>query len=177
MGHGNLSMKKRSRQFHLLDLASAAIFLAVAVFFLLVFTPFGDSVAASGRRALALSGADSGQRERLVELVSDGQPLLACSADVVHRVPCEDPRRERRCPSPEDTLLCLVPPPRGYRIPISWPDSLSKVANILLFSFLSTFPSSLSFLIRRCEAFPFPWFFFLRFKFDSLFTCSDPGAF
>ncbi|CAN6484867.1 unnamed protein product [Victoria cruziana] len=127
MGHGNLSMKKRSRQFHLLDLASAAIFLAVAVFFLLVFTPFGDSVAASGRRALALSGADSGQRERLVELVSDGQPLPACSADVVHRVPCEDPRRERRCPSPEDTLLCLVPPPRGYRIPISWPDSLSKV--------------------------------------------------
>ncbi|KAF3787982.1 putative methyltransferase [Nymphaea thermarum] len=55
MGHGNLSMKKRSRQFHLLDLASAAIFLAVACSL------------PSGTPSLLLAGALSPNRARMLD--------------------------------------------------------------------------------------------------------------
>ena len=148
MGHLNLPASKRSsRQCRLLDLISAAFFGIVIVFFLLVFTPLGDSLAASGRQALLLStNADPKQRHRLVTLVELGQhhqPIEACPADAVDHMPCEDPRRnsqlsremnfyrERHCPLPEETPLCLIPPPNGYKIPVPWPDSLTKVCVIL----------------------------------------------
>lgn len=35
--------------------------------------------------------------------------------------------RERHCPLPDQTPLCLIPPPRGYKIPVPWPESLSKI--------------------------------------------------
>ena len=70
MGHLNLPASKRTpRQWRLLDLVSAAFFGIVILFFLLVFTPLGDSMAASGRQALLLSTtADPRQRHRLVAL-------------------------------------------------------------------------------------------------------------
>ncbi|KAL0918434.1 hypothetical protein M5K25_010443 [Dendrobium thyrsiflorum] len=39
---------------------------------------------------------------------------------------------ERHCPQPERRFNCLIPPPRGYKIPIKWPTSRDKVwqANI-----------------------------------------------
>ena len=143
MGHLNLPISKRSpRQWRLLDLVSAAFFAIVFIFLLLVFTPLGDSMAASGRQALLLSTSDPGQRHRLAALVELGtQPVAieACSADSVDHMPCEDPRRnsqlsremnfyrERHCPLPDDTPLCLIPPPKGYEIPVPWPESLHKV--------------------------------------------------
>lgn len=148
MGHLNLAGSKRhGRQWRLLDLVSAALFLIVFVFFLLVFTPLGDSLAASGSRSLALSNAaDPRQRERLLAVVdSAGHPAAeveACMADAADHMPCEDQRRkirfsrdmnydrERHCPAPGDEPLCLVPPPDGYRIPVSWPESLRKVGGL-----------------------------------------------
>ncbi|RWR87613.1 putative methyltransferase PMT13 [Cinnamomum micranthum f. kanehirae] len=145
MGHLNLAGSKRhGRQWRLLDLVSAALFLIVFVFFLLVFTPLGDSLAASGSRSLALSNAaDPRQRERLLAVVdSAGHPAAeveACMADAADHMPCEDPRRkirfssdmnydrERHCPAPGEEPLCLVPPADGYRIPVSWPESLRKI--------------------------------------------------
>ncbi|XP_004306834.1 PREDICTED: probable methyltransferase PMT13 isoform X1 [Fragaria vesca subsp. vesca] len=144
MGHLNLPASKRiPRQWRLLDLVSAAFFGIVILFFLLVFTPLGDSMAASGRQSLLLStNADPKQRHRLVALVEQGQhqqPIEACPADAVDHMPCEDPRRnsqlsremnfyrERHCPPPEETPLCLIPPPDGYRIPVPWPESLEKI--------------------------------------------------
>ncbi|KAH0980345.1 hypothetical protein GBA52_007522 [Prunus armeniaca] len=144
MGHLNLPASKRSpRHWRLLDLVSAAFFGIVIVFFLLVFTRLGDSLAASGRQALLLStNADPKQRHRLVALVELGQhqqPIEACPVDAVDHMPCEDPRRnsqlsremnfyrERHCPLPEETPLCLIPPPNGYKIPVQWPDSLHKI--------------------------------------------------
>lgn len=35
--------------------------------------------------------------------------------------------RERHCPKPEDSPVCLVPPPPGYKVPVQWPDSLLKI--------------------------------------------------
>ncbi|XP_062090252.1 probable pectin methyltransferase QUA3 [Humulus lupulus] len=143
MGHVNLPPSKRSfRQWRLLDLISAAFFGIVILFFLLVFTPLGDSLAASGRQSLLMSGGDPMQRQRLVTVVELGQhpqPIDACPADAVDHMPCEDPRRnsqlsremnfyrERHCPLPEDTPLCLIPPPGGYKIPVEWPESLHKI--------------------------------------------------
>ncbi|KAA8520579.1 hypothetical protein F0562_014835 [Nyssa sinensis] len=142
MGHLNLpSSKRNARQWRLLDFVSAAFFAAVFLFFLLVFTPLGDSMAASGRQALLRSTADPKQRLHLVALVEAGQQqtIESCPADAVDHMPCEDPRRnsqlsremnyyrERHCPPPEETPLCLIPPPKGYRVPVRWPESLHKI--------------------------------------------------
>lgn len=39
---------------------------------------------------------------------------------------------ERHCPEKDKGLNCLVPPPRGYRAPITWPKSRDEVCYILL---------------------------------------------
>ncbi|XP_010255504.1 PREDICTED: probable methyltransferase PMT13 [Nelumbo nucifera] len=141
-GQLNLPFSKRNaRQWRLLDLVSAAFFGAIFVFFLLVFTPLGDSLAASGRQTLVLSTGDPRQRQRMVALIEAGkqQSIEACPAEAVDHMPCEDPRRnsqlsremnfyrERNCPLPEETPLCLIPPPEGYRISVQWPESLHKI--------------------------------------------------
>lgn len=152
MGHLNLpSSKRNNRQYRLLDIVTAAFFFAVILFFLLVFTRLGDSLAASGRQALLQSNsADPRHRYRLVALVEAGhhQTIEACSADAVDHMPCEDPRRnsqlsremnfyrERHCPKPEETPLCLIPPPHGYRFPVQWPESLHKVSLYLSMLFI-----------------------------------------
>ncbi|KAK7394844.1 hypothetical protein VNO78_15385 [Psophocarpus tetragonolobus] len=144
MGHSNSSSpSKRShalRQWRLLDLVSGAFFFMVLLFFAMVFTPLGDSLAASGRQTLLLSGADPRQRHRLVAAVEEAEGAVeSCPADTADHMPCEDPRlnsqlsremnyyRERHCARPEDSPLCLIPPPDGYRIPVPWPESLHKI--------------------------------------------------
>ncbi|KAK6162373.1 hypothetical protein DH2020_002214 [Rehmannia glutinosa] len=102
--------------------------------------PNCDSLAASGRQTLLRS--DPRHRGRLVALVELGRQAVAidaCPADMVDHMPCEDPRinsqlsremnfyRERHCPRPEDTPLCLIPPPEGYRVSVQWPESLHKI--------------------------------------------------
>ncbi|XP_027161432.1 probable methyltransferase PMT13 [Coffea eugenioides] len=147
MGHLNLPSSKQrnnARQWRLLDLVTAILFGAVFIFFVLVFTPLGDSLAASGRQTLlrsSMGAADPLQRARLVALVeSTGNPVIdSCPAEMVDHMPCEDPRinsqlsremnfyRERHCPAPEQTPLCLIPPPQGYRVSVQWPESLRKI--------------------------------------------------
>ncbi|PHU29194.1 putative methyltransferase PMT13 [Capsicum chinense] len=144
MGHLNLpSSKRNARQWRVLDLVSAAFFAAVLIFFLLLCTPLGDSLAASGRQSLLRSASgDPRQRSRLIAQVESGRnnrEIDACSADYVDHMPCEDPRinsqlsremnfyRERHCPLPKDTPLCLIPPTQGYRVPVQWPESLHKI--------------------------------------------------
>ncbi|KAL6569473.1 putative pectin methyltransferase qua3 [Orobanche minor] len=142
MGLLNLQSSKHrhARQWRLLDIITAAFFGAVLLFFLLVFTPLGDSLAASGRQTLLRS--DPRHRGRLVAQVELGRQAAAidaCPADMVDHMPCEDPRinsqlsremnfyRERHCPRPEDMPLCLIPPPEGYRVSVQWPESLHKI--------------------------------------------------
>ncbi|KAF9617561.1 hypothetical protein IFM89_037373 [Coptis chinensis] len=148
MGHLNLPSSKRSssssptRQWKLLDFISAAFFGAVILFFLLIFTPLGDSLAASGRQTLVRSSTtDPRQRNKMVSLIEAGRhsSIETCSVDEVDHMPCEDPRRnsqlsremnfyrERHCPVPEETPLCLIPPPEGYRVSVNWPESLHKI--------------------------------------------------
>jgi hypothetical protein len=141
MGHISVPSKRLVR----LDLVSGLLFLAVFVFFLCVFTPLGDSLAASGRQALVLSGGrdrdgDPQHRERFLRVVESGEAAVeACPLESVDYCPCEDPRRsshftrernvyrERHCPPQDQNLLCLIPPPLDYKIPLPWPESLHKV--------------------------------------------------
>ncbi|CAL9124996.1 unnamed protein product [Musa textilis] len=146
MAHVNLPQGRRwpgRPRWGVLDLVSAALFTAVFVLLVLIVTSLGDSLAASGRRALARSAAGSRQRERIVALLDSptASPFAidSCPAEEVDNMPCEDPRRnsqlsremnfyrERHCPLPGETPLCLVPPPKGYRIPVPWPESLHKI--------------------------------------------------
>ncbi|KAG9147678.1 hypothetical protein Leryth_014850 [Lithospermum erythrorhizon] len=144
MGHLNLPSSKRTVQrWTILDLVTASFFGAVIVFFILVFTPLGDNLAASGRQTLqrsSSSSVDPRQRSQIVALVeSVGHAIEPCSAEFVDHMPCEDPRinsqlsrdmnyyRERHCPKVEETPLCLIPLPEGYRVSVQWPDSLSKI--------------------------------------------------
>ncbi|XP_031394463.1 probable methyltransferase PMT13 isoform X2 [Punica granatum] len=132
MGHLNLPPSKRGpRQWRLLDLVTAFLFAIVLLFFLLIFTPLGDSLAASGRQSLLLSSRD---HSRLVLAVESGKlhpaHIQSCPAHFVHHLPCLDSRRntrERRCPPPEESPLCLIPPSDAYKIPVPWPESLDKV--------------------------------------------------
>ncbi|TYH58634.1 hypothetical protein ES332_D08G169000v1 [Gossypium tomentosum] len=133
---------RNARQWKFLDIFTAMFFSLVLLFFLLVFTPFGDPLAYSGRQALLLSTSDPKQRHRFVSLVELGehrQPIDPCPPDSVDHMPCEDPKRnsqlsrymnfyrERHCPLPDEMPLCLIPPPLDYKIPIQWPESLHKV--------------------------------------------------
>ncbi|KAL2511395.1 putative methyltransferase PMT13 [Abeliophyllum distichum] len=139
MGRFNLA-KRNPKQWRLLDILSAALLAAVLLFFLLVFTPLGGS----GRVRSPGSGFDPSQRARVVALLESGsltaaQEIDSCPADMVDHMPCEDPRinsqlsremnyyRERHCPKPEEMPLCLIPPTKGYRIPVHWPESLYKI--------------------------------------------------
>lgn len=136
---GTSAPKKQGKQWKLLDLVSGFMFLAVFVFLVLVYTPLGDSLAASGRQALALTIRDAKSRERLLSSVEAGQPLEPCPQELEDYMPCEDPKRvhhlsrernfyrERHCPSLSEKLLCLIPPPRDYKSPVPWPESLHKV--------------------------------------------------
>ncbi|GAB4844433.1 Probable pectin methyltransferase qua3 [Ancistrocladus abbreviatus] len=142
MGHLNLPSSKRSpKQWRLLDIITAFFFGIVTLFFLLVFTPLGDSLAASGRQALLRSSSDPRQRLKVVALVETGKQtaIETCPAEYVDHMPCEDPKRnsilsremnyyrERHCPAPDQSPLCLIPPPDGYKIPVQWPESLRKI--------------------------------------------------
>ena len=157
MGFLHLPATKRLyRQWRLVDVMTAALFSFVFLFFLLVFTSLGDSLAASGRRALSRSSQDHRLREQFIAYF-DGEDdtinlrkigssaavelpeIAACSAEEADRMPCEDPRRnsqmsrymnyyrERHCPLPGESPLCLVPPPHGYREPVPWPESFHQV--------------------------------------------------
>ncbi|KAM7261069.1 hypothetical protein ACFE04_026544 [Oxalis oulophora] len=152
MGHVNISASSNSkrsnnnnstRQWKLLDIVSGIFFLLVFLFFVLVFTPLGDSLAASGRQTLLMSASsDPKQRQRLVATIEAGahhQPIESCPADAVDNMPCEDPRRnsqlsrdmnfyrERHCPKPDETPLCLIPIPVGYKVSVQWPQSYHKI--------------------------------------------------
>ncbi|KAI9109926.1 hypothetical protein K1719_018967 [Acacia pycnantha] len=142
MGQSNLPPSKRNpRQWRLLDIVTAGFFGLLFLFFVLVFTPLGDSLATSGRQTLLLSNSDPRQRHRLIAAIEAGEQrtIEACPPDAVDHMPCEDPRlnshlsremnyyRERHCPRPEVTPLCLIPPPEGYKIPVQWPESLHKI--------------------------------------------------
>lgn len=154
MGHPNLpSSKKPGKQWKLLDLITAFFFGIVILFFLLIFTPLGDPLAASGRQTLLrASASDPRQRKKLIvsleETTGGGHLIDVCPAEFVDYMPCEDPKRnsqlsremnfyrERHCPLPEDSPLCLIPPPEGYQVPVHWPQSLHKVVYSLLPSFI-----------------------------------------
>ncbi|KAK1325125.1 putative methyltransferase PMT13 [Acorus calamus] len=150
MGHLNLPASKRggasasAGQWRILDVVTGLLFALVLAFFVLAFTSLGDSLAASGRRSLARAtsaAVDPRQRGRLIAVIEAGGRgvVEGCPAEEVDHMPCEDPRRnsqlsrdmnfyrERHCPPPEETPLCLIPPPDGYRIPVTWPESLHKI--------------------------------------------------
>ncbi|KAJ3680140.1 hypothetical protein LUZ60_016418 [Juncus effusus] len=142
MGHVNLSPPRRPgppRPWSLLSVTFFAFLSGLLLFLLLITTPLGDSLAESGRRTLAAGSSPS--RARIINsLVSSGRIAVdPCPMEDVDYMPCEDPRRsshfsremnfyrERHCPLPGEGSFCLVPPPKGYRVPVPWPESLHKI--------------------------------------------------
>ncbi|KAG8065847.1 hypothetical protein GUJ93_ZPchr0004g38841 [Zizania palustris] len=109
-------------QWSFLDIIWAVFLLAVVTFLALVFTP---------RRGGPLSAVSA--------VAGTGAVVPPCAASEVDLLPCEDPRRssrlnremnyyrERHCPARGEAPVCLVPPPRGYRVPVPWPESLHKI--------------------------------------------------
>nr|XP_043619576.1 probable pectin methyltransferase QUA3 [Erigeron canadensis] len=142
MGHPDPTSKQHPRhQWRFLDIVSLIFFSAIFLFFILVLTPLGDSIAATGSQSLIVSTTGAKRRHHLIALIESGRnvSIQPCDSDSVDYMPCEDPTRnrllsrdmnyyrERHCPVPEERHLCLIPPPEGYNIPIQWPDSLYKI--------------------------------------------------
>lgn len=157
MAHPNLlSSKHRNvRQWRLRNIITATFFGAAFLFYLVVFTPLGGSLAAPmGQKLLPSTGSDPRQRAKLVAQVELGRQAVKidfCPAEMVDHMPCEDPRlnsqlsremnfyRERHCPPVEQTPLCLIPPAHGYRVSVQWPESLHKVKRLYLLLWLIPF--------------------------------------
>ncbi|MCO5561936.1 hypothetical protein L7F22_015562 [Adiantum nelumboides] len=137
---GTSTQKKQGSQWKLLDYVSGLLFVAVFVFLVLVYTPLGDSFAASGRQSLVLTVRDAKSREEFFTAMEAGHPLEHCPQELQDHMPCEDPKRarlfskernyyrERHCPPPTEKLLCLISSPKEYKSPVSWPESLHKSA-------------------------------------------------
>ncbi|XP_074564916.1 putative pectin methyltransferase QUA3 [Curcuma longa] len=149
MGHANLPPGRRGlaagtgSNCSFFDIVSAVFLASVLVFIVLIYTALDTS----SQRVIAPSTVDPRQRERILSIFdsasavssSSAVVLDACPAKEVDNMPCEDPRRssqlsremnfyrERHCPLLEEMPLCLVPPPKGYRVPIPWPESLHKI--------------------------------------------------
>eukprot|EP00268_Persea_americana_P031170 TRINITY_DN3026_c0_g2_i1.p1 TRINITY_DN3026_c0_g2~~TRINITY_DN3026_c0_g2_i1.p1 ORF type:complete len:590 (+),score=92.49 TRINITY_DN3026_c0_g2_i1:390-2159(+) len=132
--------KRNARRWRFIDLLSAGFFIAFLVFFVVFFKPAGEALA-EGQAAAFPPPADPQLREKLLALADGGKrpPVDACPAGAVDYMPCEDPKRnsqlsremnfyrERHCPPLEESTVCLIPPPVGYQIPVSWPESLHKI--------------------------------------------------
>lgn len=101
-------------------------------------------MAASGSQYLMTSATGGAtRRHHMISLIESGRNVSVemCDSEVVGAdyMPCEDPNRnrllsremnfyrERHCPRLEEKMLCLVPMPVGYNVPIQWPDSLYKI--------------------------------------------------
>ncbi|GAB4830541.1 hypothetical protein Ancab_020305 [Ancistrocladus abbreviatus] len=64
---------------------------------------------------------------------------------------------ERHCPPPERRYNCLIPPPKGYKIPVKWPRSRDEVwkANIP-HTHLATEKSDQNWMVVRGDKIAFP---------------------
>lgn len=63
------------------------------------------------------------------------KPFPACEMSYSEYTPCQDPRRgrkfdrymlkyrERHCPTKDEMMMCLIPPPPKYKTPFKWPQS------------------------------------------------------
>lgn len=113
----------------------AALVLAVLLFFTLVLTLLGDSLAASGRSALsAAAGSDLRPRNRVISAVDVAGPvplLDVCPKEAVDYVPCEDPRAALPCAGGGVALPDSAA--GGAPDPFRWPESLQKVWDLVNF--------------------------------------------
>ncbi|KAH9622725.1 hypothetical protein KSS87_018571 [Heliosperma pusillum] len=136
------SPKKHPQKWKLLDIITSFFFFLIILFLILVFTNLGDPLADTGRQTLLRSSiSDPKQRVNMVAAIEEGvrKKIEKCPDDYVDYMPCEDPKRnsqlsrimnfyrERHCPKPEEEPLCLIPPPKGYMVPVQWPQSLHKI--------------------------------------------------
>ncbi|GJY61696.1 probable methyltransferase PMT13 [Tanacetum coccineum] len=124
------------QQWRILDLVSLIFFGTIFLFFILILTPFGDSMAANGSQSLMTSATGGAtRRHHMISLIESGRNVSVeiCDSEVVgvDYMPCEDPSRnrllsremnfyrERHCPRLDEKMLCLVPMPVGYNVPIT----------------------------------------------------------
>lgn len=59
----------------------------------------------------------------------DAKVLKPCDVNYTDYTPCygQDREMERNCPSQEEKLNCLIPAPKGYMTPFTWPKSRDVV--------------------------------------------------
>ncbi|GAA0147215.1 methyltransferase [Lithospermum erythrorhizon] len=111
------SSRRHAGGWKIRDIVAAAFLGGVIALFFVLERPWGGGVTTS-----------------LVE-----SSIETCPFEYVDHMPCEDPKinshisrdmnfyRERHCPNPHHSPLCLIPPPTGYRISVNWPQSLDKI--------------------------------------------------
>ncbi|XP_047325726.1 probable methyltransferase PMT21 [Impatiens glandulifera] len=92
-----------------------------------------------------------------------------CSIDYQDYTPCTDPKRwrkyglhrltfmERHCPPAFDRKECLVPPPKGYKVPIKWPQSKNQCwYRNVPYNWINKVKSNQNWLRKEGERFLFP---------------------
>ncbi|XP_052171181.1 probable methyltransferase PMT20 [Diospyros lotus] len=92
-----------------------------------------------------------------------------CSVDYQDYTPCTDPKRwkkysvhrlsflERHCPPIFERKECLVPPPNGYKVPITWPKSRDECwYRNVPYDWINKQKSNQNWLRKEGEKFRFP---------------------
>ncbi|BAT99254.1 methyltransferase protein [Vigna angularis] len=91
------------------------------------------------RPDLSFDSHHGGEVSKIDEFESKPKVFEPCDAQFIDYTPCQDQRRamtfprenmnyrERHCPPEEEKLHCLIPAPKGYVTPFSWPKSRDYV--------------------------------------------------
>ncbi|XP_057825609.2 probable methyltransferase PMT20 [Cryptomeria japonica] len=92
-----------------------------------------------------------------------------CSFQYQDYTPCMDPKRwkrydrhrlafrERHCPPLSERVECLIPPPKGYKIPMSWPKSREECwYRNVPYDWINNVKSNQNWLRKEGEKFIFP---------------------
>eukprot|EP01018_Ginkgo_biloba_P003200 Gb_21032 [translate_table: standard] len=92
-----------------------------------------------------------------------------CSIAYQDYTPCTDPKRwikydrhrlafrERHCPPLSERIECLIPPPKGYKIPIRWPKSRNECwYRNVPYDWINNVKSNQNWLKKEGEKFLFP---------------------
>ncbi|XP_031479426.1 probable methyltransferase PMT9 isoform X1 [Nymphaea colorata] len=118
-----------------------------------------------GKFSLSAGDADDG----LYELKS----IPVCDARLSELIPCSDrhliyqmkwkfnlnlmEHYERHCPPEERRYNCLIPPPRGYKVPIKWPASRDEVWKVNIpHTHLASEKSDQNWMVVRGDKINFP---------------------
>lgn len=125
----------------------------------------------SNKDRVLMQSEFSGSDVKLTSCQSQVKPdnFKECNISFQDLTPCMDPARwrkfdrhrmafrERHCPSVSERMDCLIPPPKGYKVPIRWPRSRDECwYRNVPYDWINTAKANQRWMQKKGEKFIFP---------------------